>query len=279
MGKDARAVSSPPARSAGRGRRKLSEYRGAPIVLGTIGVAVTILAFQAASKLGLISEHIPPIFTILRSLATIVTEGEFWSLAWKTMWQVLLGLAIAAGIAIPCGLAIGSSMTAWRAVRPTVEFLRPVPAVALIPVTILLYGNGVKSAVILIAFGTLWALLLQAIYGRREVDPIAMETARSFQLGFVDRYRHLIIPTALPFLATGMRLIASGALMLAIVTEMVTGATGLGNAIILEQNAGNFNEMYALIVAAGLLGLVLNVSLAKIEDRLLSWHPSRREVS
>jgi ABC-type nitrate/sulfonate/bicarbonate transport system permease component len=265
-----------PRRSRGANRHSRAK-RWESTGYGLLGLVVTLAVLQGVSYTGLVSRRdIPPVSQILTTLGHQIGTTALWHLLGQTLEQAGAGLGLAILVAVPVGIAIGSYELLWRAVRPTVEFLRPVPSVALIPLAILLYGNGVKSTVLLAAFAAVWGVLIHVIYGMRDIDEVALNTMRSFRLGWPDRLRFLILPSTLPFLATGIRLGATGALIVAITTELAIGSPGLGNAIITAENADNIRLMYAFIVVTGLLGVAVHVALSRCEASLLRWHPSHR---
>jgi ABC-type nitrate/sulfonate/bicarbonate transport system permease component len=248
-------------------------------VLGLLGVVVFVGLFEAVIRAGLISSvDVPPPTEVIGKLATEVVKASFWKLVLQTIEGWGYGLGIAAVLGIGLGLLIGSNEMLWRFCRPTVEFLRPVPSLSLIPVTILLYGNGLKGNVILTAFGSIWPILIQAIYGVREVDEVARNTMRSYGVGNWSRVRYLIFPTALPFIATGLRIASAVALIVTVTSELVIGTPGLGSALILAENGGDVKLTYAYVLATGLLGLVLYMTFSAVERRLLRWHPSQRRT-
>ena len=258
---------------AGRRRR----LRPAELGWGAAGVAGALVLFQVLSVTGAVPTHdIPRMTSILASLGHQARTGAFWGVVGDTLegWGIGLALAIAAGI--PLGMVIGVNRLVWRALRPTIEFLRPVPSVALIPLAILLYGNGLKSTALMTAFGAIWPLLIQTTYGARELDAVARDTARSFQIGLLRRVFAVRLPSALPFIVTGLRVASATALIVAITSELVISSPGLGNAILFAQSGGQYRAMYALILAAGLLGLVLNTFFTQLERYFLRWHPSQR---
>jgi ABC-type nitrate/sulfonate/bicarbonate transport system permease component len=260
--------------------RALFTSRWSQGVFGLAGTVLAVLALQLVSVTGLVSAHdIPPAFDILGTLGQQALSSSLWHITGQTLEQAAIGLGIATVLAVPAGIAIGSSDWLWRATRPTVEFLRPVPSVALIPLTILLYGSGVTSSVLLVAFGSFWAVLIHAIFGIREVDDVASDTMRAFAIGPVRRLLYLVLPSALPYIATGVRLGATGALIISVTSELAIGVPGLGNSIILAENNGNVRLMYALILATGILGVAIHVLLDQIEARLLHWHPSHRSAA
>jgi ABC-type nitrate/sulfonate/bicarbonate transport system permease component len=114
------------------------------------------------------------------------------------------------------------------------------------------------------------------LYGVADVDNVAMQTAKSYGLGTLARVRHVVFPTALPYLMTGIRLAAAVALILAITAELIIGSPGLGREIALSQSGGAVADMYALVLATGLIGVVINLLMRWIERKTLSWHSSVR---
>ncbi|RDG30544.1 ABC transporter permease, partial [Streptomyces corynorhini] len=169
-----------------------------------------------------------------------------------------------------------TAITVPAATASTVEFLRPIPSVALIPLAVLLYGTDLRSTLLLVVYAAFWQVLVQVVLGIQDVDPVAEETARSYGLGTWARIRHLLWPTALPYVMTGVRLAASVALILAVTAELVIGAPGLGARIAVAQTSQAVPEMYALVVVAGLLGLLINLGARLVERRALFWHQSVR---
>jgi ABC-type nitrate/sulfonate/bicarbonate transport system permease component len=130
--------------------------------------------------------------------------------------------------------------------------------------------------VFLAAFASFWILMLQTIYGVQDVDPVASDTARSFGIPATERLLRVTMPSAMPYIATGMRVASSVALILAVTAELVIGSPGLGRSINLARSGANVQLMYALIVVTGALGWGLNAGFAWAERRTLHWHPSHR---
>ncbi len=175
-------------------------------------------------------------------------------------------------------MLIGFNQYVYRGLRPIIEFLRPIPSVALIPLAILVYGTGLESKVFLAAFAATWPLLIQTIYGVRDLDPVQRDTARSFRISRRDRLLSVSLPGAIPYIATGLRISSATALILVVTAELVIGAPGLGRAINAARAGGVPDLMYALTIATGLLGMALNAIMVRVERRVLHWHPSYREA-
>jgi ABC-type nitrate/sulfonate/bicarbonate transport system permease component len=255
----------------------LPRTRGASLLLGGVGVLLALAAWQVAPAIGIVpQDQVPPATDVLSSLADLLGTDGFWRAVGMTLAGAGIGLGIAVVAGVALGILMGSNKVAWHALRPTVEFLRPVPGVALIPVAILVFGPSLEGDVLLVAFGCLWPMLVQTLYGVRAVDDVALATARSYGLTHVQRIRFVQLPSALPYIATGLRISSAIALIVAVTAELVAGNTGLGESIMLAQSAGQTEEMYALIVTAGLLGVIVHVVFSALERRLLHWHQSQR---
>ena len=241
------------------------------------GLAGLLLLVELLPRLGLVDDrYLPPASRILAALGDEASTGAFWAAVGDTLTAWALGLAIAVAAGVVTGVLIGAvpALRAWTA--STVEFLRPIPSVALIPLAVLLYGTGLGSTLLLVVYAAFWQVLVQVLYGVADVDPVADETARSFRFSTWARVRHVLWPTALPYVFTGIRLAAAVALVLAVTAELVIGAPGLGSVIAVAQTSDATPTMYALIVVTGLLGVAINIGARLAERRFLSWHQSVR---
>ncbi|MET8168005.1 ABC transporter permease [Streptomyces sp. NPDC005329] len=251
--------------------------RGANLALGTVGLAAFLALGEAVPRLGLVKEaYFPPTSRIADALGDELADSAFWTALGDTLTGWALGLAIAVGAGIVAGVLISVVPHLREATASTIEFLRPIPSVALIPLAVLLYGTELRSVLLLVVYASFWQILIQVLYGVQDVDPVAEETARSYGLGTWARVRHLLWPTALPYVMTGVRLAAAVALILVITAELVIGAPGLGARIAVAQTSQAVPEMYALIVVTGVLGLLINVGARTVERRALAWHQSVR---
>ena len=251
--------------------------RGLNTALGAAGLAVFLALGEAVPRLGVVKEaYFPPTSRIASALWDELRDGAFWSALGDTLTGWAIGLAIAVGAGVVVGVLVSVVPYLREATASTIEFLRPIPSVALIPLAVLLYGTQLKSVLLLVVYASFWQVLIQTLYGVQDVDPVAEETARSYGLGAWARVRHVLWPTALPYVMRGVRLAAAVALILAITAELVIGAPGLGQRIAVAQSSQAVPDLYALIVVAGLLGLIVNVGARTVERRALAWHQSVR---
>ena len=178
--------------------------------------------------------------------------------------QALDGFLGALAIGIPLGIVLGSSRLLYRAGRVSIEFLRPIPSAALIPLLFLTLGTTLQSEVFLATFGAFWPLLVQTIYGVRDVDPVAIDTARSFGVGRFERLYRIKLPSAIPYIATGLRISSAVALILAFTAELFMGTSGLGQIMNVAESFGLNVQVYALALATGFLGLAIYVVFSAI---------------
>jgi ABC-type nitrate/sulfonate/bicarbonate transport system permease component len=265
---------------AGRVRGVLSRARrrASSAALPLLGLVVVLAAFELAPRLGLVPRRsVPPVSEVFAELGRLAGTAELWTAVRATIEAWCWAMLIAVGVGVPLGLAMGANRVARLVLRATVEFLRPIPSVALIPILLLLYGSTPSMKVALGAFGASFPLLFQAMYGIADVDPVATDTGRAFGLSGAQRLGRIVLPNCAPYLATGLRISASIALILVVTGEYVGGAPGLGEEVFVAESSGSARDrMYALIVVAGVLGVVVNLAFHAVERRALFWHPSHR---
>jgi ABC-type nitrate/sulfonate/bicarbonate transport system permease component len=262
--------------TAGRDRRPARRFPARQL-LGLVGIVGFLVTWELIPRLGIISERfLPPASEVILALSRDLGLTAFWVAVGETMTAWFLGLVIAVALAVLLGFVIGSSDFLRKATNSTVEFLRPIPSVALIPLAVLLFGVKIESSLMLITYAAFWQVLIQVLYGVADIDMVANNTAKTYGLGRMARIRYVVFPTALPYLMTGVRLAATVALVLAITAELVIGSPGLGKEIALAQSGGAISGMYALVLATGLIGVLINAVTRFIEKKALSWHSSVR---
>ena len=265
-------AAGPPTSAPRGGRRRVPQA-----ALGLSGLAGLVLLVELLPRTGLVpSRYFPPASEIAVALAELTGRGAFWTAVGDTLRGWAIGLSVAAVAGVVLGLLIGSSRPARELTDSTIEFLRPIPSVALIPLAILVFGSDIESKLLLVVYAAFWQVLVQVLYGVADVDPIAQDTARSYGLGAWARARHVTWPTTLPYVMTGLRLGAAVALILAVTAELVIGVPGLGELLNTAQSSGAVAQTYALVVVTGILGVLVNVVFRAVERRVLAWHPSQR---
>jgi ABC-type nitrate/sulfonate/bicarbonate transport system permease component len=256
---------------------RLVGSRGRDLALGAAGVALVLVGWQLASVTGLLpADTVPSMLTVLSALGDLREDPVFWGDLQNTVMTWLWACVLTCVIALPVGLAIGTSRFVDDSTRTLVEFLKPIPPIALIPLGLLLWGPSATMKLTLVTFGAIWPLLIQVVYGVRAVDRVALAMARSYRLGRLQTLTRVVVPGISPYVVTGLRVSAAIALIVTIVVEMVGGVAGIGQGIVQTQNASALPRMYALIIVTGLMGVIVNGGFQALEGRLLRWHPSHR---
>ena len=266
----------PPIRTHSK-RRAVRWAPAAPYVLGVAGILGALIVWELFSAFGPVSHHhLPPPSTVLPTFFTNLTFTQFWATVGQTMWAWFLGLTIATLAAVAVGLIIGSHAFLRSATHTTVEFLRPIPAVGLIPLAALLFGPRIGAELLIVVYGCFWLVMIQVLYGITDIDKVANDTVHTMRMTWFQRVRYLVLPTLLPYLMTGVRLAATVALILAISSELIIGTPGIGRAVAQAQLNDSPAAMLSLILTAGVLGIGVNLVFRFIERKVLFWHSSVR---
>jgi ABC-type nitrate/sulfonate/bicarbonate transport system permease component len=242
--------------------------------LSGIAVLAAILAlWEAAARAGLISPDILPAPSVIaQSFWSEIAAGELTDDLLITTRRFAISYAIASVVGCTVGFALGRWTTLHAALEPIIEFLRPMPVVAILPIALLVLGLGDVMACAVIAFGAGWIVMLNAMDGIRGVDPVLLETGRTFRVSGTRLFWTIVVPAAAPHVFTGLRVSLSIALIITVVIEMIVGLGGLGDYIRLAQGALQTPETYAGIALVGLLGYALARLFGLAERRLMAWH-------
>ncbi|MEV6160718.1 ABC transporter permease [Streptomyces sp. NPDC052052] len=254
---------------------------GRDAVLGLVGLLVVVALVEILPRSGIVNRNfLPPAGVIGDELIGLLGRESFWTALGQTLRGWALGLAVSMAAGIVVGMLIGSVRVLRELTSSTIEFLRPIPSVALIPLVVLIYGSRPQSALVLVVYAAFWQVLVQVLYGVADVDPVVRDTARSYRFSRWAVFRTVVWPTALPYVVTAFRLAAAVALILEITAELIIGVPGLGQRIGVAQSSGAVATTYALVVVVGLIGVLVNVLARAAERRVLRWHPSvRRELT
>lgn len=237
-----------------------------------------LLVWYGLLASGVVSrEGFPSPDAIVGRTFSLLGEASTWSAIGQTLKSALLGLAIASLLGIAIGTVIGQSRVADISSGPLIQFLRPIPPIALLPLTLLLFGSGETMKLVLIAWGTVWPILLQTADGVRAIDGMSLQVARAYRIRPAAKFRHIVVPGMLPYLLTGLRISAAVSLLVAVMAELVGGAAGIGLLTARAQLAGQTETVYACLVITGLLGVLVNFGLSHAETRLVFWHGHRRD--
>jgi NitT/TauT family transport system permease protein len=258
------------------------------IGVGLVVPIVVLAVWQAVAMLGWVNPQVlpSPLAVLERWIAYLLplqphTEGSW--LAWAfsgelivdsltSLYRVVVGFAIGAGLALPLGLAMGASRHAYAWFNPLVQILRPIPPIAYIPLAILWFGLGNPPAVFLIALGAFFPVLMNTIAGVRHVDGIYLRAARNLGAGQGTLFLRVILPAAVPYILSGVRIGIGTAFIVVIVSEMIAVNNGLGYRILEAREYFWSDKIMAGMITIGMLGLAIDVGMNRLNNHLLRWH-------
>ena len=245
----------------------------APPILFAAGL---FAIWQLVAELRLVSPvFLPAPSRAFGELWTRFADGTIWTPFFNTTRRMILGWLLASLAGVALGAGIGLTRGVREFLEPTLEFLRPLPASAMIPVAILFFGLSEQMAAFVIAFGSIWPVLMSSIYGFSNVRVRLQEVSAMLGLTRLEFLRKIAIPSALPDILAGMRTGLAVSLILAVVTEMQASLPGLGHDVFLAQRSFRSAELFAGLIMLGVIGVIINHGLEIAERRLLRWRPQR----
>lgn len=241
--------------------------------LGSITVTAGLIALWAvvSGNRWISPVYLPTPGATLSALAQGWTKGDLMTLTVGTVERMFYGWVLASLIGIAIGALIGVSATLRAWLQPMLELIRPLPASAVMPVAIALFGLSPTMVLFVIAFGALWPVLLATVHGFASVEPRLDEVARVLGLSRLSFIVKIGLPNALIDAFGGMRLSLTISLILAVVGEMLAAQEGLGTAILLAARSFRAADLFAGVVLLGAIGFASNVVLNFFERRMLGW--------
>ena len=228
--------------------------------------ALAVAAWQLVADLRLISPvYLPGPDRAFAALMRGFAKGDLIAQIGATVARMLAGWLVASLVGIALGALIGTSPRARVLLGPTLEFLRPMPASAIVPVAIALVGLSDQMILGVIAFGALWPMLLATVQGFAAVEPRLVDVGRALGFGPWRMIVGIALPSALPEILAGMRIGLTIALILSVVGEMLAGQPGLGLRILLAARAFNAADLYAGVILLGAIGIASNLAIGAVE--------------
>jgi ABC-type nitrate/sulfonate/bicarbonate transport system permease component len=236
----------------------------AVVVLVAVGVEVSVQLFDLHDSVAAPSDT-------MRALVDELRSGALSSELRTTLLTYAQGFGLAVVLGVGLGVVIGSSRTLIDATSVLLEFLRPIPGVALIPLSFLIFGIGIPTNRFVIAYAATWPILVHTLYGVRGSDRLLHDVARTSGITRPGRLVRVALPAAAPSIATGIRVSASIALLVGVTAEYVVGSEGIGAYMRQRQFAFELPELYAALLLTALLGYAINVVLRVTERRAVFW--------
>jgi len=217
---------------------------------------------------------VPDPVGVIVELARLSITVEFWQAVAATLGGAMLGLVASIVVGIPFGILSGRFWRVERSASFLVDFGRAFPAIALVGVLVLMLGRGIEMKAVLVFIAVLFPLIVQTQHGVQRVEPMIEETCQAFRIPQGLYIRKVLIPAAMPSIMTGLRLAASVAVLVAISAEVLTNAPGIGQKIAEAQIGSHAPKAFAFIIAAGVLGYLVNYAVTTIQNRVVQWRPS-----
>jgi ABC-type nitrate/sulfonate/bicarbonate transport system permease component len=244
------------------------------ILIAQVGVIALALGLWAYLSTTASDGSVPSPARTFGALGDLLATQDLWDAVGQTATTWLVGIVSCSLIGIPLGLLIGCSRLATQSTRLTIDFVRNIPPVALVPLGLLLWGPTRSMVLLLVISGTIWPIVIQSIYASQQTEPQLRDVARVFHLGKGWRLTHVFLPGVTPFVMTGLRVAATICLLLTVTGELFGGAPGVGTQIQQALVGNDYPQMYAYVVVAAVLGLAVNSLIWIGQRRLLRWHPS-----
>lgn len=237
---------------------------------GWLAMVILGALWEALVRFGLVEyQYLPAPSAIAGDGAALLASGDLGVAAVHTLTATLLGWLAASTIGIALGLLLGLSSTAWRYSMASIEMMKGVPPITLVPVALLVFGFSLRMELVIIIYVGVWPVLINTIGGVRGVRRELLDVACMLRLSRLESLYKIILPAAMPTITVGLRLALSLSLVLAVVAEMVGNPSGLGNALIRARQALQPAEMFAYVLTTGLLGVALNAAFHSVASRFL----------
>jgi ABC-type nitrate/sulfonate/bicarbonate transport system permease component len=237
-------------------------------VLGTAAIVGAAWAYTESTA----SVYVQPLPTMLKNFGDTWFFAHFSSDLLPSVMHVLAGFVIAVVVGVGLGVLLGSSRTLRLMAEPVISLLRSVPVPALVPPAAVAFGLGDDMRIGVIALGCLWPIVLNTMDGVGEIDPLIVDTARSYRINGARRLFWVTLPALGPRIAGACRISLSIGLLAMVISESIAASSGIGFFLLNSQNLFRIDWMWAAILMLGLLGIVLNLGLTAIERRWLRWY-------
>jgi ABC-type nitrate/sulfonate/bicarbonate transport system permease component len=241
--------------------------------LGVAFIALLLALWELAAASGTMpSLSFPRMSDVVATWWSITISGELPRELADSLWRMFAGYFIGAALGVVLGVLMGYFRFFYNLLEPITEVLRPIPSPAYLPIVILFLGIDDEMKIFMIAFASLFPVLINTYSGVRSVDPIQLQTARTFGVAGRKLVWQIVLPAASPYIFTGMRISLAVALIVMVISEMVAASSGIGYFILSAQRGFKIREMFAGVLTLAAVGYILNRLFVAIENRVLAWH-------
>jgi len=238
-----------------------------------VGPAIILLVWWFVTTFGLVdSLFLSSPQTAFLKLWNLLVSGEIWPDLWATILRMLIGFLIATIAGIPIGLLFGSSRKLYSYFEFVIDFFRSLPATALFPLFMLIFGIGDTAKVAVVVFIATWVIIINTAYGVFHTPKGRLRYLQTLKAKKLQIFKEVTLPEATPHIVVGLRTALSLSLVVIVAVEMFIGTkAGLGQRIFNAELTFRIPELYATILLAGIVGYLLNKIFLSIETRLIHW--------
>ncbi|HEU4352694.1 MAG TPA: ABC transporter permease [Burkholderiales bacterium] len=237
-----------------------------------LSIGMVLVAWEAAARSGLWSKILfPSLVNITQELFLFFTRSASLMEAWTSLYRALGGFAAAAVVGIFLGILMGRSKTSAGVLDPLFSGTYAVPKLALFPIFIFVLGIGSLSKVALVFLECLYPIVIMSYAGARSVNRVLLWSAQNMGASRADVLRRVVIPATAPFIFAGFRVAVPVAMIVVVITEMVSSADGLGYLVIYSLSSLRTDRMLAVVMVIALLGYALDKAVVLARDRLIYW--------
>ena len=235
-------------------------------------VGVVLIAWETAARSGLWSPLLfPSLVNIASELGRLLSSGDFLLEAWITLERALGGFALAAAFGVLLGLLMGRSAFVAALLDPLFSGTYAVPKLALFPIFVFVFGIGSLSKVALVFLECLYPIVIMTYHGARDVNRSLLWAAQGMGASRAAILRRVVVPATAPFVFAGFRVAVPVAMIVVVITEMVSSADGLGYRVIYSLSSLKTDRMLAVVVVIAALGYLLDRAVVLLRDRLIYW--------
>lgn len=237
-----------------------------------LAVVIFVLGWEILARSGLVSSLLlPPPSAIAATGWRLLSGGELLGHIWSSLGRVLVGFFLATIVAVPLGVLAGSNAIIFNLVDPIIELFRPIPVLALLPLAILWFGIGEASKIFIITYAAFFPVFINTLAGVKYSDPVLIQVASTLGASRTQIFYRVVLMSALPSLAVGIRLGLGFAFLALVAAELIASTRGLGYLIMDARLTFQTDISMVGIVSLGVLGFLMNAILVRIERWALAW--------
>jgi NitT/TauT family transport system permease protein len=258
---------------AGSALAALVARRSRPAIRRTILIAAAVATWEVVALLVAQPEKLPAPSLVVHAAGPLIQSGELGYDILVSLRRVILGFALATAVGVPVGIAMGISRVIARLAYPAVELLRPIPAIAMLPIFLVTLGVGEALSISIVYFAAVFPIIINTQTGVHQITRIFPEAARTLGAREWQIIPHVILPASLPMIFTGLRIGLQFGWMSIIGAEFIGATTGLGYMIVFYQRFLMTDRVIVGMVAIGVLGFLLDSVLLLVRRIMLPWLP------